>query len=144
MASLDVSQYIINGFNSKEYSLGVFLDLSKAFDTVNHHILFSKSYHYGIREVAYNWFMNYLSNRRQLVHIDNHFSSFSKVTCGVPQGSILGPLLFTLYINDIVNCSSSLYFTLFADDTSILYKHKDIYHAASTINLELAHVSTWC
>ena len=144
MASLDVSQYIINGFNSKEYSLGVFLDLSKAFDTVNHHILFSKLYHYGIRGVAYNWFMNYLSNRRQLVHIDNHFSSFSKVTCGVPQGSILGPLLFTLYINDIVNCSSSLYFTLFADDTSILYKHKDIYHAASTINSELTHVSTWC
>ena len=122
MASLDLINYILTGLDQKECTLGVFVDLSKAFDTVDHNILLNKLRYYGIRGVAYNWFLSYLTKRKQLVCVNNCSSSFQDISYGVPQGSILGPLLFLLYINDISSCSNKLKFILFADDTSILFK----------------------
>ena len=88
---------------------------------VNHSILLLKLHDYGIRGVAYNWFQSYLSNRQQFVCTNGHDSNHLSINCRVPQGSVLGPLLFLLYINDLPNASESLTFHLFADDTNILY-----------------------
>jgi retron-type reverse transcriptase len=96
--------------------------LSKAFDTINHKILIRKLDHYGVRGVAKKWLENYLSNRKQLVNYNGVKSEEMTITAGVPQGSVLGPLLFLLYINDIQYCSELVSIILFADDTNILYK----------------------
>ncbi len=92
-----------------------------SFDTVNHSILLQKLNFYGIRGVAEKWIESYLNDRKQFVKICDSSSNALGVSCGVPQGSVLGPRLFILYINDICNLSKSLKFVLFADDTNILY-----------------------
>ena len=102
MALLNVIDNITEQLDSKAFSLGIFIDLWKAFDTIDHNILLKKLEIYGVRGIALNWFRSYLSDRSQLVEIQGTVSSLKKITCGVPQGSILGPLLFILYINDIV------------------------------------------
>ena len=89
------------------------------------------------------WFKNYLSNRTQYVSYNNCKSSLKDIVCGVPQGSILGPLLFILYVNDITFTSNVLDFILFADDTTILYSHKDIISQVNVVNKELKEVSNW-
>ena len=102
--------------------ISVFIDLSKAFDTINHEILLKTLQYYGKNGVALNWFKDYLSERQQFVNYNGYLSSFRQVKCGVPQGSVHGSLLFLIYVNDICNVwtSSSLDIILFADDTSIL------------------------
>ena len=125
----------MSALDSNSYAVGIFLDLSKAFDTVNHTNLLSKLEHYGIRGIALKWFKNYLSDRYQYVSIENLDSRKQKITCGVPQGSILGPILFLLYINDIINSSSILHFILFADDTNLFY--------CGTILLNIESVPYW-
>jgi len=98
MALVDICEQITNSIDNHDYCAGVFIDLSKAFDTIDHTILLIKLHHYGIRVVTLDWFKNYLTNRVRFVSIENVYSSSGHITYGVPQGSILGPLLFLIYI----------------------------------------------
>ena len=95
--------------------------MSKAFDTVNHDILITKLEHYGIRGIAKDWFKSYLSDRKQYVSVRGVNSNEEHISCGVPQGSVLGPLLFLLYINDFGNCSDLFDFHMFADDANLFF-----------------------
>ena len=143
MAVADMYDKNSYALDRSEYSVGIFIDLSKAFDTLDHVILLRKLEHYGIRGAALQWFQSYLSNRRQYVFVNEISSSLKFVTCGVPQGSILGPLLFILYINDIVCCSDVLKFILFADDTNIFYSHLDSGKLEEIVNGELVKLAQW-
>ena len=142
-ALVDIQSKIVNSFENKEIPCCIFLDFAKAFDTVNHKILIDKLYYYGIRGSPLDWITSYLTNRSQCVTINNHTSSKLPITCGVPQGSILGPMLFLLYINDIVSSASKVDFQLFADDTCIFFSHKDKQILENTLNSELALIHDW-
>ena len=121
---------------------GVFIDLQKAFDTVNHSILLQKLQHYGVRSTALNWFSCYVTDRKQYVSVNGRTSDHLKITCGVLQGSVLGPL-FLIYINDLPNVSKFLTFFLFADDTNIYFKSHDLIHLQKIMNRELRKVKKW-
>ena len=121
-ALVSLTEAIKNSLDSRKFGCGIFLDLQKAFDTVNHDILLMKLEHYGIRGISLEWFKSYLPDRKQYVSVNGSNSSFCNVTCGALQGSVLGPLLFLIYINDLPHASSKLAFNLFADDTNIYYE----------------------
>ena len=143
LALISLVDYISNALNQGELVCGVFLDFSKAFDTINHKILLNKLYKYGIRGIVLNWFDDYLSQREQYVTINEINSDKCKITCGVPQGSVLGPLLFLLYVNDLANVSKLLFPILFADDTSVFLSDKNINTLISTVNQELEKIIDW-
>ena len=143
MAIAQLVDKINTAVEKNETTIGVFLDLSKAFDTIDHNILLHKLEHYGFRGIVLDWFKSYLSSRNQYVSYNNCKSDLREIVCGVPQGSILGPLLFILYVNDITNASNVLDFLLFADDTTIVYSHKDINSKTDVVNKELNEVSNW-
>ena len=143
LAILDMYDSITNAFEKGEFAIGVFIDLSKAFDTINHDILCRKLELYGVRGTPLSWFRDYLSNRSQYVTLNNVSSDLQNITCGVPQGSILGPLLFLIYVNDIVKCSQILQFILFADDTNLFYSSNCIDELLCTVNYELNNLCNW-
>ena len=140
---ISITETIKKNLDEKKYGCGVFIDLKKAFDTVNHEILLYKLEHYGIRDTSLEWFRSYLTDRKQYVYLNGVDSDVNNVTCGVPQGSVLGPLLFLLYINDLPNISNHLKFYLFADDTNIYYESKDLKTLQYTMNKELEKLYEW-
>ena len=143
LAVNEICTFVKDTFENKETGFCIFLDFAKAFDTVNHEILLHKLEHYGIRGTALLWFRNYLKDRQQHTEIGNTLSDSHDIHCGVPQGSILGPLLFLVYINDIVHSSTLLKFCLFADDTTIYYSSKVDAETESILNAELSKVYNW-
>ena len=123
--------------------MAVFLDLSKAFDTINHDILLNKLEHYGVRGVALEWFRSYLIGRSQFVHYGGCDSAGRDVTCGVPQGSVLSPLLFIIYTNDLPNTLINTHSILFADDTTLYCSNSNISDARQFLENDLFRLNDW-
>ena len=134
--------YIAEAKNDNKTVIGVFCDLAKCFDTIPHSILIKKLSKIGINGVELEWFKNYLSNRQQFVHVNNTDSTKLKIDRGVPQGSILGPILFLIYINDLKNCTD-LFTLLFADDSNFLISGKNFTEIKLKLNNELKKISDW-
>ena len=139
--------YLVDKISSEmdkgNFVLGVFLDLRKAFDTVNHSLLLDKLYLYGIRGLAYDWLRSYLFQRKQFVYFNEERSNEGTIQCGVPQGSILGPLLFILYLNDLAKVSQTIYPLIFADDTNVFVAGKKVEELILIMNHELEKVMRW-
>ena len=121
----------------------VYLDLKKAFDTVDHKTLLNKLSRIGMRNTELSWFKDYLDNRQQCVRVNNTDSCYLNVNCGVPQGSILGPLLFILYVNDLPTVINKCKVVLYADDTLLLYAHKDENEIKKVLEYDLENVAKW-
>ena len=140
---IDIVNQIQSHFDKGMLSCGVFIDFKKAFDTIDHCILLQKLYHYGIRGIINDWFRSYLTDRVQSTQIGSEVSTKLTTACGVPQGSVLGPLLFLLYVNNLCRSSNKLSFYLFADDTNLLYADRDINSLERVVNAELSKVQEW-
>ena len=142
-ALLKITEQIRESIENKKYGYVVFIDLKKAFDTVNHDILIQKLEHYGIRNNRLKWFQSYLNNRKQYVYVNGQSSELMDIKSGVPQGSVLGPLLFLIYINDLPNISKKLKLFLFADDTNIYHEDDNLRNFEKTLNQELKKLNQW-
>ena len=140
-AIIEIVDQITKGFENNNFTLGLFIDLSKAFDTVDHFILLEKIKHYGVINKMYDWLKSYLTERKQ--YVINKESGELKMMCGVPQGSILGPLLFLIYVNDLNNASAKLNAIMFADDTNLFLSNNNIRKLYSDMNCELRNVNEW-
>ena len=140
-AILQLVEQINQSFEKNEFTLGMFVDLSKAFDTVDHQILLKKLEYYGIARNNLRWFENYLKDQKQFISFEHNSTKKATVTCSVPQGSIIGPLLLLLYVNDLHHASKILNPVIFKDDTNHLFSHSDINILFEKMNKVLTNVS---
>ena len=143
-ALTEVIDYIYKSLDEGNYVFGIYIDLKKASDTVQHKILLHKLQYYGIRGLAFHWFETYLSKRKQFVVINDTQSDISDLCeCGVPQGSVLGPILFLLFINDIHKSLNNIVIKLFADDTNCFISDKDFNSLERLAEIELNKLQKW-
>ena len=142
LALTEICDHFRNNLDNREITCGVFVDLAKAFDTVNHSILLTKLEHYGVRGNALSLLTSYLKNRTQFTQINHHASAKRNIVCGVPLGSVLGPLLFLVYVNDICN-TSDFNVRLFADDTLLFMSSKEAHTLEYNVNLEIGKMQLW-
>ena len=147
-AALELVDKITSQMDNNETPINIFLDLSKAFDTIDHNILLDKLKYYGLDDIAIKLFRSYLTNRYQYVQIENAKSQLLEINTGVPQGSILGPLLFIIYINDISQSSDKFDFIVYADDTTLSttlnkFSESEDMNISDLINLELYKINEW-
>ena len=142
-ALIDITEKIRNALDSKYYACGVFIDLEKAFDTVNHTILLDKLKYYGVRGITNTWFKSFLQHRYQYTNIKECSSEKLLITHGVPQGSVLGPLLFLLYINDLHKAMMHCSVYHFADDANLLLIDKSLKRINKHINHDLKYLFQW-
>ena len=143
IALFDLSQKVSTFLDNKLSALGIFVDLREEFNIIDHGILVKNLEYMGVWGIALEWVASYLANRNQYVRFLCEHSSYAEVVCGVPQGSIHGPLLFMFYINDICNISNYFTFTLFADGTTIVSAHHNINILFSQANIELTKLNNW-
>ena len=141
MALITLIDHLLEALERGEAVIKLFLDFSNAFDTVDHEILLVKLHHYGIRGVMLDWFRDYLSNRTLCVVYDDVSSERMPVKCGVPRGSILGPLLFLIYVNHLPNAATNLFPVPYVDDTNMFATDKDIDNLVSNLSKTLLNVS---
>ena len=141
-AAIDLYDKLLHNLDQGLSSCTIFLDLAKAFDSVSHKILIRKLNHYGVRGKALDLFSSYLSGRSQFLKLNNVKSSLIMLEFGVPQGSILGPLLFLIFINDLPD-ATSLYIKLFADDTVLCAQNSNLCELEKEVNIELEKVFIW-
>ena len=139
-AILDIVNQIQTNMECKLFTCGIFINIQKAFDTVNHTILLRLLHHYGIGGTVNDWFSLYLIGPTKTTQIADSISNKEITIIGVPQGSVLGPLLFILYINDIYNLSDKLLFCLFAADTNLLFADKSLKTLENIVNQEISYV----
>ena len=142
-AGIAFSDYIRRGMDLGFLTGAVFIDLRKAFDSVDHELLISKLESYGLRDIELDWFRNYLTDRKQLVSFGKEISDPCLITSGVPQGSILGPLLFVLFVNDLPIVLERCQILMYADDTVIYFTASNAQETRSTLTSELAKVNDW-
>ena len=138
-----ITDFIRSAMDKGEYTEAIYVDLKKAFDTFNHATILSKLPVYGINDKELSWFINYLFNRQHFVEFNTTRSKYQEITCGVPQGSILGPLLFLLLMNDIEHVITSCEVLLYADDMAIFFASKNVSLIESTLTKDLQQISDW-
>ena len=143
-ALLSIIENIQTDLDNGDFAAGVFIDLKKAFDTVDHDILLKKLEYYGVRGLLKDWFQSYLKNRKQFVSVNNSTSNTKEITTGVPQGSVLGPLLFLLYyINDLHKSVKHSKTYHFADNTNIMQSNKSLDVLSNNLNKDLKSCLQW-
>ena len=142
-ALLSLTEMIRDALDNGKFACGIFIDLQKAFDTVDHKVLLKKLEYYGIRGISNDWFKSYLTNRQQFVSINGYNSSKQPMVYGVPQGSVLGPLLFLIYINDLNKAIKFSKTHHFADDTNLLFADNSLKKIQKFVNLDLKLLNNW-
>ena len=138
-----MTETIKKTIDNGHFGCGIFIDLKKAFDTMNHSVLLKKLDHYGMKDIALQWFDSYLANRQRYVSINGYTSDKLVITHGVPQGSVLDPLLFLIFIYDLPSVSKCLTFYLFADDANIYFESLELSKIEKVVNRERRKVRKW-
>ena len=131
---------ILKGFDNGVYTGMILIDLQKAFDTINHKILLDKLLPIGFSKNTISWYEFYLAERHFTVEVANQVSKFSKISCGVPQGSILDPLLFLIYVNDMIQ---AVEYDLYADDSCLLFQHKNVTERKKQLTKDFSNICDW-